>query len=129
MSSNLSEILNETIEQHWTEFTARYNDDVAHRARRRQNTPAKKDIVELTRLGLLDAMPARFGYDDAKAILSAATQAGSTRTEGGFTIDGDGETWTIKTPASKLYQYLNSVREARCEELLAKYNLPWWVGL
>jgi len=80
---------------------------IGGRAARKQYAPAKHQIVKLTELGIIDLMPAKFGYTDAAAVIEAATDSG--KTVGGFNAYGEGD--VTNTPASKLYTLLNEVEE------------------
>lgn len=117
ITDDLDSIIAETIEQHWTDFASQYGS--SYRARRRQNSPAQKDIAKLSALGITTIN--KFGYDDVKALLTALGKGPRTevngieigsaawtgrRTESAWTIDSDGEAWTIKLETSKLYDYL-----------------------
>lgn len=76
---------------------------------RKQYPVAKHQIASLTELGLIELMPASFGYTDAATIISAAKDAGGKQI-------GEGDTAT-NSDASKLYTLLNEVEEVKTVEL------------
>lgn len=100
--------INEVIEQYWTDFTAKYNSNTAYYARNKQDPAAQKDMRELTELGLIDYMPKRVGYYEAKAVIMSAISKGSRTQKGAMNAGGDGDGWTEIEPAGKLYVRLNS---------------------
>jgi hypothetical protein len=80
---------------------------------------AKWQEKRLEELGLLEHMPnapfrAGFiGHSDAKAVIEAAEDNG--KEDGGF--DANGEGWSTKSAASKLWQLLNESDEENEEEI------------
>lgn len=78
----------------------------------RQYPASKKQIAELTELGLIDFMPIckhpsvrGIGYTDAAAVISAAKESG--KSVGGFNADGEGD--VVRSNASDLYKAIHEV--------------------
>lgn len=72
----------------------------------------KKALVEAEALGLtpylgIYAREDVKGYQIVNAVIDAAKDAGSKVSGGGFSPDGDGETWSWTNPPSALYLALN----------------------
>lgn len=70
---------------------------------RKQYPPAKHQITTLTELGLIEAMPRGFGYQDAAEVIRQATSG--SRTDGAMNASGEGEEWSVE--ATALYKLLN----------------------
>lgn len=90
-----------------TEIISELHNRIGGKAARKQYVPAKHQIEDLTRLGILELMPKGFGHADAKAVIEEA-QRGKTAVMNAY---GEGET----IGASKLYQAINEV-EAEVSE-------------
>lgn len=75
---------------------------------RKQYPVAKHQIATLTELGLIDLMPAGFGYTDAATVISAAQDAGGKQIGEGDMASSSG--------ASVLFQILNAVEVVEAEE-------------
>jgi hypothetical protein len=93
----------------------------------RMNKPTQKALRKVEELGLTSYMSAWARADvkcDAivNAVIAAAEDAGSHVSGGGFTIDGDGETYEWDNPPSALYQALNNVPDAETEEVFFGLN-------
>lgn len=89
--------MNELVKQEISNIISNVNSP------RRQYPVAKHQIVSLTELGIIDLMPANFGYTDAAAVIEAAQDAGGKQF-------GEGDTATSSN-ASKLFQLLNAPEE------------------
>lgn len=74
---------------------------------RKQYPAAKHQIATLTELGLIEAMPRGFGYQDAAEVIRQATSG--ARVEGAMNASGEGEEWT--TEATALFKLLNPAPE------------------
>jgi excisionase family DNA binding protein len=80
---------------------------------RKQYPVAKHQIVTLTDLGLIDLMPAGFGYSDAASVIKVAQDSGSV--VGGFLRSGEGDVTT--TEASALYQAASTTDTAASDKV------------
>lgn len=88
---------------------------------RKQYPAAKHQIATLTNLGLIDAMPRGFGYQDAAEVITQATSG--RRNEGALNAEGEGDEWAVE--ASTLYTLLNpnSVEAASHDEYTGRDEL------
>lgn len=74
---------------------------IGYKAARKQYAAGKAQIATLTALGIIDLMPAKFGFSDADAVISAAQDSGKTVVD---SFDS-----ATKLNASALYTLLNEV--------------------
>jgi len=81
---------------------------------RKQYSVAKHQLRKLEELGITELMPASFGYMDAAAVISAATEKPSAA----FNAAGEGDS----IGGSKLYKLLNAPAEADEPEEVARYT-------
>lgn len=82
--------------------------EIGGRAARKQYKPGKAQIAKLTELGIIDLMPAGFGFADADAVIAAATNARTAV----MNTYGEGE----EISASTLYQAIHEVEEVQTDE-------------
>lgn len=74
---------------------------IGYKAARKQYAAGKTQIATLTALGIIDLMPAKFGFSDADAVIAAAQDNGKTVND---SFDS-----ATKLDASELYTLLNEV--------------------
>lgn len=81
----------------------------------RQYPVAKKQIAKLEELGILNLMPAKFGYTDADVVITAATNAKTAV----MNASGEGE----ELSASDLYAAINEKEIVTAESIAAEIEL------
>lgn len=91
----VQQIINRIIEENRTRIGAK--------AARKQYKPGKAQMEKLTALGIIDLMPAGYGFSDADAVINAANEKATAV----FNAAGEGEA----IAASDLYLALNEVEE------------------
>src|SRR5689334_20547438 len=82
--------------------------EIGGRAARKQYQPGRAQIAKLTELGIIDLMPAGFGFADADAVITAATNARTAV----MNAYGEGE----EVSASALYQALHEAKPVPAPE-------------
>lgn len=83
------------------------HEKIGGKAARKQYQVGKAQREQLQALGIIDLMPAGYGFSDAKAVLEAATDG--PREIGGKTAEGEGDSYV--TSGSALWKLLNPAPE------------------